>query len=236
MPSYLPLESTARSAFPSRCGSIFRLSSLMLFVGLCLSPRSARADFSGRYLINAAFQCPYYLLPNGEWDFEFRPENRQFKPCYGLYVVAKQPGFFGDGYCGEDYTAWDGSVRIRASTDCDGDVFLSVEASSLQGFRVGTHDFPWWRAPLDAWLAYVTAGLAIPGEVYDFLVANKTFEWESPSMSVHAGTGDRVDFGTFAVGATDDHNSKMAADVFSLTSLAMSQLQNSGHLPSDLAI
>ena len=180
MPSHLPFESKGSFGSPSRRGPIFRLSILILFVGLCLSSRSARADFSGRYFINATFQCPYYLRGDGEWDLEFRPENRQFKPCYGLHVVAKQPGTFGDSYCGEDYTAADGSVRIRASTDCDGDVFLSVEASSLQGFRVGTHDFPWWRAPLDAWLAYVTVGLAIPGEVYDFLVANKTFEWDSP--------------------------------------------------------
>jgi len=246
MPSHLPFESKGSFGSPSRRGPIFRLSILILFVGLCLSSRSARADFSGRYFINATFQCPYYLRGDGEWDLEFRPENRQFKPCYGLHVVAKQPGTFGDSYCGEDYTAADGSVRIRASTDCDGDVFLSVEASSLQGFRVGTHDFPWWRAPLDAWLAYVTVGLAIPGEVYDFLVANKTFEWDSPSMSVHAGTGDRVDFGTFAVGTTNvdwprqldtpDHNSAMAADLFPLVSAAMSQLQNSGHLPADLAI
>jgi len=213
--------------------------------GLYLSPHGARADnFSGRYLIFASFQCPYYLLPSGEWDFEFRSENpppavtpiRQFRPCSGLHVIAKQPGTFGDSYCGEDYTAADGSVRIRATTDCDGDVFLTAEASSLQGFRVGTHDFPWWRAPLDAWLAYVTSGLAIPGEVYDFLVANRTFEWDSPTMTVHAGTGDRVQFGSFAVGDTQDHNSAMAADVFPIASLAMSQLQSSGHLPSDLAI
>ena len=210
---------------------------LVFLFGLCLSPHGARGDnFSGRYLIYASFQCPYYLLASGEWDFEFRSENRQFRPCSGLHVIAKQPGTFGDSYCGEDYTAADGSVRIRATTDCDGDVFLTAEASSLQGFRVGTHDFPWWRAPLDAWLAYVTAGLAIPGEVYDFLVANRTFEWHSPTMTVHAGTGDRVQFGSFAVGDTQDHNSAMAADVFPIASLAMSQLQNSGHLPSDLAI
>src|SRR5262249_45716175 len=132
MPGQLWLESEWRFR---------RLLMLLVFLGICHFPTETRADFSGRYFIDASSQCPYYLLDNGEWDLEFRPEHRQFKPCYGLHVVAKQPGLFGDGYCGEEYTAADGSVRIRASTDCQGDVFLSVEAASLQGFRVGTHDF-----------------------------------------------------------------------------------------------
>ncbi len=212
-----------------------RLAGLLLALIGGGAPGGAKAA-SSYYLVTAQVQCPYYQRLDNEWDTQFRDESRKFLPCHGLHVVAKQPGTFGDTYCGEDYTAWDGSVKIRASTDCAGDLFLSVEASSLLGYHVGTHDFPWWRAPLDGWLAFISSGLAIPGEVYDFLIANKTFEWHSASMVVAGGTGDRVNFGTFRIGATTELNhSRVAADVYSIAGLAMQELSYSGYRPADLA-
>lgn len=197
------------------------------------------------YKIKGKFLCPHYIRSDGEWDFNFQHGNRRFLPCDGMHVVALQPGTFGNSYCGEDYTAHDGSIGIRASTECSGDVYLVAEASSLQGFHVGTHTFPWARTlAKDILLAYLAATLTgdpqavtpLPDDAYDFLVDNDVFTWASPTKSVNVGTGDTVDFGTFELGITPDSRDDRAGKAFWMTGLALRIIEYSGYIPSNPAI
>ena len=207
---------------------------LVLLAGVSLASGAARANAD--YVVTARFLCPYYVRSSdGEWDTTFSSSQRKFLPCYGLHVLVRQPRTFGDSYCGEDYSASDGTVKIHTRLDCTGNIYLQAEAASLQNFHVGTHSFPWWKVPVDAWLAFLTAGLIVPGEVYDYLTTSDEFVWNSSSTSVQPGTGDRINFGSFNVGDEDDHLSRMAADVIPVASLSLQQLRASGHLPGPLS-
>ncbi|HEY3196709.1 MAG TPA: hypothetical protein VGJ57_01755 [Nitrospirales bacterium] len=177
---------------------------------------TATPALAERFTVDVRVVCPASVVstPTGDVaDPSFARANKDV-PCAGLRVVAMDADPLWDEYCGAGYT--DSTGHVSFSAECsDGfpsssppDVYLRIDARSLFGFSVGTHDYGFFDGLRDVVLAGVTFGAAIPVEVFNYYRSHATYTFLTPERQM--GDNGVLAPGTIRIGGGFRHDSSSA--------------------------